>query len=149
MGHKMANPSNITMFARLTNGNVATPFPGNPDFDEGRVSAHDFIAAIQMWANTEITKAAFIAQFNFTHADDSGDLDLLKGWYDAATKQEKFADVLEWRIILARRKHNAAGTLDLDGAFGYAVKADLIDGADGGHSLKDTGPMPARFNSWA
>lgn len=145
----MANPSTVTMLARLVNGTAASPLPDGPDDDEGRISAHTFIAALQMWANTEITKAAVVGWFNLTHPDDSADLDLLKGWYAAATKQDKFLNFLEWRIILAREKRDAAGTLDLDGAFGYATKAKLIDGGDGAHSLKDTGPVAARFNSWA
>ena len=147
----MANPSRYTMFTRLTGGNVATPYPGvlTPDANEGKLSAHDFIAALQMWANGEITKADVVAHYNLSHADDSGDLDSLNGWYEAATKQEKFSDIVEWRLILGRDKRNADGSVDLDGAFGFAVKSAFIDGADGAHSLKDIGPAAARFNTWA
>ncbi len=147
----MANPARFSMFIRIVGGNVANPYPGSldPDPNESKISAHTLIAALQMWANGEITKADMMAQYNFTHADDSGDLDDLKGWYDAATKAEKFVDVVEWRIILARDKRDADGVVDLDGSFGYATKSAFVDGADGMHSLKDTGPSPARFNSWA
>ena len=147
----MANPSRFSMFIRLVNGNAANPYPGalSPDRNEGKVSAHTLISALQMWSNGEITKAALIARYNFTHADDSGDLDDLKGWYAAATKQEKFSDVLEWRLILAIDKRGVSETVDLDGSFGYAVKSTLINGADGVHSLKNTGPVAAQFNSWA
>lgn len=146
----MANPAANTLLSRLVNGTAAAPFPVNPDADEGVISAHDFISALQMWANGELTKATIVAYWNLTHADDSGDLDLLKGWYDAATKKEKFLNIFEWRIILARKKRNpATSAIELDGAFGYATKAALIDGADGNHSLKDTGPAAARFNAWA
>lgn len=144
----MANPSAVSMLLRLAGGNAANPFPGDADNDESKISAHTFIAALQMWSNGEITKAQVVTQYNLTHADDSGDLDSLKGWFAAATKQEKFADVLEWRIILARDKRGPSG-IDLDGAFGYAVKATLIGGADGSHSLKNTGPVAEQFNSWA
>lgn len=149
----MAIPSRYPMFLRLVGGNAASPYPGTldpaPEANESKLSAHDFIAALQMWANGEITKAQIVSQYNLTHADDSGDLDGLKAWFAAATKKEKFADVVEWRLILARDKRTAAGGVDLDGAFGYAVKSTFIDGADGAHSLKDTGPVAARFNSWA
>lgn len=147
----MANPSRFSMFIRIVGGNAATPYPGSltPDADERKISAHDLIAALQMWSNGEITKAQLVAQYNFTHADDSGDLDNLSAWYAAATKQEKFSDVVEWRLILARDKSTAAGGVDLNGAFGYAVKATFVDGADGVHSLRDTGPVAERFNSWA
>lgn len=147
----MANPSRFPMFIRLVDGNTATPYPGAlaPDPDERRVSAHTLIASLQMWANGEITKAALVARYNFTHTDDSGDLDDLKGWYDAATKKEKFSDVLEWRLILARDKRGAGTAIDLDGSFGYAVKSTFVNGADGVHSLEDTGPVAAQFNSWA
>lgn len=143
----MANPSNVSMLLRLVGGNTATPHPGDAE-DEGRVSAHSFIAALQMWSNGEITKAMLVTKYNFTHADDSGDLNDLNGWYAAATNQSKFSDILEWRIILARDKRGVSG-VDLNGAFGYAVKATLINGADGAHSLKNTGPIAARFNTWA
>ena len=138
------------MFIRLVGGNVASPYPGSlaPDVDESKLSAHDFIAALQMWANGEITKADVVAQYNLTHADDSGDLDSLSAWFSAATNKEKFTDVVEWRIILGRDKRSASGTVDLDGAFGFAVKGTFIDGADGAHSLKNTGPVSSRFNSW-
>lgn len=148
----MAVPSRIPMFLRLVGGNTASPFGGglnpSPENDESKLSAHDFIAALQMWANGEITKADVVLQYNLTHADDSGDLNGLKGWFQAATKQEKFTDVVEWRLILARDKRGPAG-IDLDGAFGYAVKGKFINGADAAHSLKNTGPQAARFNSWA
>ena len=144
----MANPSSITMFARLTNGNVTTPFPGDPDVDEGVVSGHDFIIVFQEWDYGVVTKAQAIALFNFTHADDDADLVALNGWYQAATDKSAFLDVLEGRFILARQKNNISGVLDLDGALGYAVKATLIGGADGLHSLRDTGPVATRFNSW-
>ncbi len=134
-----------SMFLRIVGGNVA-----NSQLIDTKISAHTLIAALQMWANGEITKADVVAQYDFTHADDSADLNDLKAWFAAATKQEKFADVLEWRIILARDKRtNIPGTVNLNGAFGYAVKATLIGGADGAHSLKNTGPVAARFNSWA
>ncbi len=139
------------MFVRLVNGNVANPYPGAlaPDPNEVRISAHSFIASLQMWANSEITKSAIIDRYNFTHANDSGDLDDLKSWYDAATKQEKFSDVLEWRLILARDKTGVGSVVDLDGSFGYAVKGAFINGADGIHSLENTGPAGSQFNSWA
>lgn len=144
----MANPSRYSMFIRIVGGNVAEPYPGNlsPDNDESKVSAHDIIAALQMWSNGEITKATLVDHYNFTHADDDNDLENLSTWFDSATKKEKFSNILEWRIILARDKR---GVFGLDGTFGYAVKSTLIDGADGSHSLRDTGPTPARFNTWA
>ncbi len=146
----MANPSRYSMFIRLVGGNVASPYPGTldpgPDNDESKISGHDFIAALQMWDNGEISKVDVVAHYNLTHVDDGGDLDDLKAWYVAATKRDKFANVLEWRIILARDKKGTAG---LDGAFNYAVKSTLINGADGTHSLGDTGPVAERFNTWA
>ncbi len=146
----MANPSNVSMLIRMVGGNVATPYFTNDPIDEFKMSGHAFIAALQMWSNTEITKQDVVDRYNFTHPDDSGDLDDLKGWHDAAVKQDKFANVLEWRIILARDKRTLVpGVNDLDGAFGYAVKNNLINGADSNHSLRDTGPAAARFNAWA
>ncbi len=146
------NPSRYPMFLRLVGGNLASPYPDNAigiDPDEHAISGHDFIAALQMWDNGEISKADIVAQYNLTHASDSGDLDDIKAWYLDATKRDKFVNVLEWRIILARDKNDAAGNFIPDGAFGYAVKTAFINGADGNHSLENTGPVAARFNSWA
>lgn len=139
------------MFVRMVGGNAADPYPGAldpaPENDESKISAHTFIAVLQMWANGEITKADLVAQYNFTHAEDSDDLDSIKTWFAAANKQEMFSNVLEWRLILARDKRGASGVLELDGAFGYAVKDIFVDGADEAHSLRNTGS--ARFNTWA
>jgi hypothetical protein len=141
------------MFLRLTGGNAANPYPGTldpaPEYDERKISGHEFIIVFQEWDYSVVTKAQAVAEYNFTHADDSADLDSLNGWYQAANDKAAFLQVLEGRIILAREKQNAAGNTDLDGTFGYAVKATLIGGADGNHSLKNTGPAAARFNSWA
>ncbi len=136
-----------SMILRLVGGNIA-----NPSLTDNKVSAHDFIAALQMWENGEISKADVVAAYDFTHADDSGDLDSLKSWFvtaRAAGLEEKFSNVLEWRIILARDKRTAAGGVDLDGKFGFAVKTALINGADGAHSLENTGPISERFTTWA
>ena len=135
-----------SMFLRLAGGNVANPEPPN-----NKISGHTFIAVLRTWADGEITKAQVIAADDLTHADDSSDLDSLKQWFlsaKAAGLEDKFADVVERRIILARDKR-PAGVLNLDGKFGYAVKATFIGGADGAHSLKDTGPMADRFTTWA
>jgi len=142
----MANPSNVSMFIRLVGGNVSTPYPSASDNNEHKISGHDFLAALQVWDNGEITKIDLVNSYNLTHANDSGDLDDLKGWYDSATKQDKFVQVLEQRIVLARDKRSSFGR---DGRFGYAVKATFINGIDGDHSLEDDGPAPAQFNSWA
>ncbi len=133
-----------SMFLRLVGGNTISP-----QLIDNKISAHTIIAALQMWSNGEISKANIIAQYDFTHADDSDDLDNLTAWYAAAENQEKFSDILEWRIILARDKRIPGGGVGMDGAFGYAVKSALIGGADGTHSLRNTGPAPERFNSWA
>ncbi len=141
------------MFIRLVGGNAANPYPGTlapaPEYDERKISGHEFIIVFQEWDYGVISKAQAVAEFNFTHADDSADLDLLNGWYQAATNKAAFLAILEGRLIMAREKQDATGTVDHDGTFGYAVKSTLIDGADGNHSLRDTGPMAARFNSWA
>lgn len=148
----MANPSRISMFLRLVGGNVANPYPGSldpaPENDEQKVSGHDFIIVFQEWDSGVITKAQAVAHFNFTHADDAGDLDDLNVWYQAANDKALFLAILEGRTILARDK-SPFSIFDLDGAFGYAVKSTFINGADGNHSLEDTGPIAARFNSWA
>ncbi len=141
----MANPSTIPMFIRLVGGNVATPYDPTGD-DEFKISGHDFLAALQVWDNGEITKTDLVNHYNLTHTNDSGDLDDIKAWYNAATKQDKFVQVLEQRIVLSRDKRGALG---LNGAFGYAVKSTFINGADGDHSLENTGPVPAQFNTWA
>ncbi len=140
------------MFHRLVGGNEASPYPGAlgpaPENDESKVSGHDFIIVFQEWDYGVITKAQAIAHFNFTHADDSSDLDDLNSWFQAANDKAAFLAVLEGRTILARDK-NSLGVSDLNGSFGYAVKSTFINGADGNHSLGDTGPVAARFNSWA
>lgn len=136
-----------SMFLRLAGGNAA-----NPTLTDNKVSAHTFIAMLQMWRHGDITKAQLVAAENFTHADDPADLDSLKAWYlaaDAAGLGSVFFDVLESRIIMARDKRTASGDVDLDGKFGFAVKSIFIGGADGAHSLKDTGPMAERFITWA
>lgn len=136
-----------SMFLRLAGGNAA-----NPERTDTAVSAHTFIALLQAWKHGEITKAQLVAAEKFTHADDSADLNNLKAWYvaaDAAGLGSVFFDVLESRIIFARDKRTAAGGVDLDGKFGFAVKTIFVAGADGAHSLKDTGPMAERFTTWA
>ena len=136
-----------SMFLRIVGGNAA-----NPDIIDDRVSGHTFIALLQAWKHSEITKAQLVAAEDFTHADDAADLSNLKAWYlaaDATGLGSVFFDVLESRIIIARDKRNADGTLNMDGKFGFAVKATFINGADGAHSLKDTGPMAERFTTWA
>ena len=140
------------MFIRLVGGNAANPYPGvldpAPENDESKVSGHDFIIVFQEWDYGVITKAQAVALFNFTHPDDSGDLNNLNSWYQAANDKAAFLAVLEGRTILARDK-KPLGILNLNGAFDYAVKSTFINGADGNHSLENTGPVPARFNSWA
>lgn len=136
-----------SMFLRLAGGNVA-----NPTLTDNKVSGHTFIALLQAWKHGDITKAQLVAVEDFTHADDSADLDSLKAWYlaaDATGLGSVFFDVLESRIIMARDKRNADGTVNMDGKFGFAVKSTFIGGADGTHSLKDTGPAAERFTSWA
>ena len=141
------------MFLRLTGGNTANPYPGlldpAPEYDERKISGHEFIIIFQEWDRGVITKAQAVAEYNFTHADDSGDLGDLNGWFQAANDKAAFLQILEGRIILAREKQDAASNIDLDGTFGYAVKSTLINGADGNHSLENTGPVAARFNTWA
>ena len=135
-----------TMFLRLVGGNVT-----NPTLTDNKVSGHTFIALLQAWKHGDITKAQLVASEDFTHADDSGDLDSLKAWYqaaDAAVLGSVFFDVLESRIIMARDKRNADGSINMDGKFGFAVKATFIGGADGAHSLKDIGPVAERFTTW-
>lgn len=135
------------MFHRLVGGNVVSPYGAGldpaPEDDEGKVSGHDFIIVFQEWDYGVITKAQAVVLFNFTHPDDGGDLDDLNGWYQAAKDKAAFLAVLEGRIVLARNKRNG-----LDGSFGYAVKSTFIGGADGSHSLRNIGPIPARFSSW-
>lgn len=136
-----------SMFLRLAGGNDA-----NPTLTDNKVSGHTFIALLQAWKHGDITKAQLVAAVDFTHVDDSGDLDNLKAWYlaaDAAGLGSVFFDVVESRIILARDKRDAAGDVDMDGKFGFAVKATFIGGADDAHSLKDTGPQAERFTTWA
>lgn len=134
-----------SMFLRLVGGNVA-----NPTLTDNKISAHTFIAALQMVTNGEITKAQMVAQYDLTHADDSADLDNFIDWYSSANDREQFANVLEWRIILARDKRTAAGGVDLDGSFGYAIKSKLLDGADSSHSFNPAVVVAAsRFNKWA
>ena len=135
----MANPSQFSMFIRLVGGNEAAPYPGllSPDRDESKLSAHDFFSAMQMWANGEITKDAFITQYNLTHTDDSADLDNFREWFLMARNREHYANVLESRIILARDKENNDGSINLNGVFGYAIKSKLLGGADEAHPLSD------------
>ncbi len=148
----MANPSRVSMFLRLVGGNAANPYPGvldpSPEYDERKVSGHEFIVVFQEWDYGVVTKAQVVAEYNFTHANDSGDLDDLNSWYQTANNKAAFLDILEGRTILAREKQNSAGSTDLNGTFGYAVKATFINGADGVHSFEDTGPVAERFNSW-
>ncbi len=133
-----------SMFLRLVGGNVA-----NPTLTDNKISAHTFIAALQMVANGEITKAQMVAQYDLTHLDDSADLDNFISWYSSANNREQFANVLEWRIILARDKRTAVGGVDMDGAFGFAIKNKLLDGADGSHSFNPAaGIETAQFNKW-
>ena len=136
-----------SMFLRIDGGNVV-----NPTLIDSKISAHDFIAALQMWENREITRQNVIDAYDLTHADDSGDLDSLKNWFVAARAARlggEFSKVVEWRSILARKKRTAAGGVDLDGKFGYAIQATFVGGADGVHSLKNTGPVAERFTTWA
>ncbi len=136
-----------SMFLRIVGGNVS-----NPELIDSAVSAHHFIALLQSWKHGEITKAILVSAYDFTHADDSSDLDDLKGWYEAADVAglgSVFFDVLESRIILARDKKVVGFDPDQDGKLGYAVKATFISGADGAHSLRNTGPMAERFITWA
>lgn len=148
----MTNPSRITMIHRLTGGNTANPYGAGldpaPEYDERKVSAHEFIIVFQQWDFGIITKGQAIAEYNFTHANDSADLDAMIGWYQAATNKQAFLAELEGRFILAREKQDSTGTTDLNGTFGYAVKSTLINGADGAHSLENTGPIDEQFNSW-
>ena len=125
------------MFIRLVGGNVATPYPGilSPDPDEHKISAHNFFAAMQMWVNGEITKSAFVTQYNLTHTDDSADLDNFRKWFLIAANKEHYANVLESRIILARDKENNGGSINLNGAFDYATKSKFFEGADEAHPL--------------
>ena len=135
------------MFLRLAGGNVADPV-----LVDNKVSAHTFVALLQLWKHGEISKAQLVATEDFTHADDASDLNNLKGWYetaDAAGLGSVFFDVLESRIIMARDKRNADGSVNMDGKFGFAVKTTFIGGADGAHSLKNTGPVAERFTTWA
>jgi len=137
-----------SMFLRLAGGNVANPGP----LTDNKVSAHTFIALLQMWKHGDITKAELVAAEDFTHADDAADLDSLKGWYlaaDTAGLGSVFFNVLESRIIMARDKRIVGGGVDMDGKFGFAVKATFIGGADDSHSLKNTGPTAERFTTWA
>ncbi|KKL94838.1 hypothetical protein LCGC14_1860690, partial [marine sediment metagenome] len=116
-----------SMFLRLAGGNVA-----DPTLTDNKVSAHTFIALLQMWKHGDITKAQLVAAEDFTHIDDSADLDSLKAWYlaaDVAGLGSVFFNVLESRIIMARDKRNADGTVNMDGKFGFAVKATFIGGA--------------------
>lgn len=136
-----------SMFLRLAGGNIA-----NPILIDNKVSGHTFIALLQAWRYGDITKAQLVAAEDFTHVNDSGDLDDLKSWYDAAKTvglDSVFFDVLESRIIMARDKRNADGSLNMNGKFGFAVKTTFINGADGAHSLEDTGPVAERFSTWA
>ena len=137
-----------SMFLRLVGGNVA-----NPTLTDEKISGHTFIDYLQSWRYGEITKTQLVAAEDFTHADDSTDLDNLKTWFldaDAGGLGPAFLQVLESRIRFARRKSVPGSSApDLDGKFGFAVKATFVAGADGTHSLKNTGPVAARFNSWA
>lgn len=136
-----------SMFLRLVGGNVA-----NSTLTDNKVSAHTFIALLQAWKHGEITKSQLVVAEDFTYVDDTADLDSLKTWYlaaDVAGLGSVFFDVLESRIILARDKRPAGGGVDMDGKFGYAVKGTFIGGADGAHSLRNTGPMAERFTTWA
>ena len=136
-----------SMLMRLVGGNVANPQLGNEP-----LSAHSIMAAFQMWGNGEITKVVIVDAYDLTHANDDGDLDLLKQWFSSARSaglEEKFAAVMEGRLLLARDKKVVGGGIEMDGKFGYAVKSTFVGGADGVHSLSDTGAMAERFTTWA
>lgn len=147
--HGIIESSVDSMVMRLVGGNEA-----NPTLINEKISAHDFIAALQVWNNTDISKAELVAAFNLTHPNDDGDLTAIKGWYNAAEANSpslgaRFVNELEWRIILARDKSTPSGGVDLNGKFGFAVKGTLINGADGTHSLENTGTLAHQFSSWA
>jgi len=144
----MTNPSRITFLHRITRGNVANPYGdvvGGPDADEFVVSAHEVAILIREWDSGVLTKSEIVASYNFTHASDSGDLDAMIGWYQGATDKDAWLTHLEGRLVLARDKGSSDG---LDGRFSYAVKATLINGKTGTHSLEDTGPVNDQFNNW-
>jgi hypothetical protein len=136
-----------SFFLRMVGGNVA-----NPTLVDPKVSAHDFMAALQLWVlSGEITKAEIIAKFDATAANDSDDLDAFNTWLSAANNQDGFLLVVESRLILAREKFNpelVSPHLDLDGLWGFAVKSIFVNGADDAHSLENTGPAGQQFNAW-
>lgn len=139
--------ANDSMILRLVGGNVA-----NPVLTSSKISSHDFIAVIRAWDDGDITKVAAIAEFDLDHASDDGDLTVLKDSYVAAKAANlgaQFLDVLEGRLTLARRKRDANGVTDLNGAFDYAIKNTLINGASGVRSLLNTGTVANRFINWA
>ena len=139
-----------TLFLRLVMGNVLKPIdPASGLPEEQHVSAHTFRSVLLVWRGGDISKAQGITFLGANDPDDSGDLDLFKQWLDAAHAaglEEEFLDHVESRIVLANDKRSAAGD---DGGFGYAVKSTFVNGADGLHSLADTGPVAQQFVTWA
>lgn len=81
---------------------------------EPKLPVHQFASSLSEWGAGETNRAAIIAFFNLD-ADDTLDLDWLKGKYDASVNKREFANRIHGIFMLSET-----------GYTGYQTQAELV-----------------------